>query len=74
MHTRVADLFNEPHNQIEQQLRLTIEALYERGREKNDLVNNPDYGLLHNLRPQAAHLQPEFLPGAPRPRTTWTSC
>jgi len=46
VHTRVADLFNEPHNQIEQQLRLTIEALYER--RENDLVNNPDYGLLHN--------------------------
>ncbi|WP_019929644.1 family 2B encapsulin nanocompartment shell protein [Nocardia sp. BMG111209] len=46
VHTRVADLFNEPHNQIEQQLRLTIEALYER--RENDLVNNPDYGLLNN--------------------------
>ncbi|MBU3066963.1 cyclic nucleotide-binding domain-containing protein [Nocardia sp. NEAU-G5] len=46
VHTRVADLFNEPHNQIEQQLRLTIEALYER--RESDLVNNPDYGLLHN--------------------------
>ncbi|WP_067668998.1 family 2B encapsulin nanocompartment shell protein [Nocardia miyunensis] len=46
VHSRVADLFNEPHNQIEQQLRLTIEALYER--RENDLVNNPDFGLLHN--------------------------
>ncbi|MBB5917699.1 CRP-like cAMP-binding protein [Nocardia transvalensis] len=46
VHTRVADLFNEPHNQIEQQLRLTIEALYER--RESDLVNNPDFGLLHN--------------------------
>ncbi|MFF3570223.1 family 2B encapsulin nanocompartment shell protein [Nocardia jiangxiensis] len=46
VHSRVADLFNEPHNQIEQQLRLTIEALYER--RENDLVNNPDFGLLNN--------------------------
>ncbi|WP_216896986.1 family 2B encapsulin nanocompartment shell protein [Nocardia alni] len=46
IHTRVADLFNEPHNQIEQQLRLTIEALYER--REYDLVNNADYGLLNN--------------------------
>ncbi|GAA5054255.1 family 2B encapsulin nanocompartment shell protein [Nocardia callitridis] len=46
VHTRVADLFNDPMNQIEQQLRLTIEALYER--RENDLVNNPDFGLLHN--------------------------
>jgi CRP-like cAMP-binding protein len=46
VHSRVADLFNEPHNQIEQQLRLTVEALYER--REYDLVNNPDFGLLNN--------------------------
>ncbi|GAA5076210.1 family 2B encapsulin nanocompartment shell protein [Nocardia iowensis] len=46
VHTRVADLFNDPMNQVEQQLRLTIEALYER--RENDLVNNPDFGLLRN--------------------------
>ncbi len=46
VHTRVADLFNDPMNQVEQQLRLTIEALYER--REHDLVNNPDFGLLHN--------------------------
>ncbi|WP_024803955.1 family 2B encapsulin nanocompartment shell protein [Nocardia sp. BMG51109] len=50
VHTRVADLFNEPHNQIEQQLRLTIEALYER--RENDLVNNPEFGLLRNCDPK----------------------
>ncbi|MFQ6394144.1 family 2B encapsulin nanocompartment shell protein [Nocardia sp. KC 131] len=46
VHSRVADLFNDPMNQVEQQLRLTIEALYER--REDDLVNNPDFGLLHN--------------------------
>ncbi|MVU83098.1 cyclic nucleotide-binding domain-containing protein [Nocardia sp. ET3-3] len=46
VHTRVADLFNDPMDQIEQQLRLTVEALYER--REYDLVNNPDFGLLHN--------------------------
>lgn len=46
VHTRVADLFNDPMDQIEQQLRLTIEAMYER--REYDLVNNPDFGLLHN--------------------------
>jgi hypothetical protein len=46
VHTRVADLFNDPHNQIEQQLRLTVEALYER--RESDLVNDPDFGLLNN--------------------------
>src|SRR5581483_8931753 len=30
VHTRIADLYNEPMNQVEQQLRLTIEALRER--------------------------------------------
>ncbi|MFI6166129.1 family 2B encapsulin nanocompartment shell protein [Nocardia sp. NPDC051052] len=46
VHTRVADLFNDPMDQIEQQLRLTVEALYER--REHDLVNSPEFGLLHN--------------------------
>jgi hypothetical protein len=46
IHTRVADLYNEPHNQLEQQLRLTIEALRER--QDDEVVNNPEFGLLHN--------------------------
>ncbi|GGK49072.1 Crp/Fnr family transcriptional regulator [Planomonospora parontospora] len=46
VHTRVADLYNEPMNQTEQQLRLTIEALRER--QEHELVNNREFGLLHN--------------------------
>jgi len=46
VHTRVADLYNDPMNQIEQQLRLTIEALRER--QEHELINNRDFGLLHN--------------------------
>ncbi|MEO7194123.1 MAG: family 2B encapsulin nanocompartment shell protein [Pseudonocardiaceae bacterium] len=46
VHTRVADLYNNPMSQVEQQLRLTIEALRER--EEHELMNNPDFGLLHN--------------------------
>ncbi|MCD9141214.1 family 2B encapsulin nanocompartment shell protein [Streptomyces albireticuli] len=46
VHTRVADLYNEPMNQVEQQLRLTIEALRER--QEHDMVNNREFGLLHN--------------------------
>jgi CRP-like cAMP-binding protein len=46
IHTRVADLFNEPMNQTEQQLRLTVEALKER--KEHELLNNRDFGLLHN--------------------------
>ncbi|MFD4197736.1 family 2B encapsulin nanocompartment shell protein [Amycolatopsis thermoflava] len=46
VHSRVADLYNQPMNQTEQQLRLTIEALRER--QESELLNNKDFGLLHN--------------------------
>ncbi|GAB1513992.1 family 2B encapsulin nanocompartment shell protein [Actinophytocola sp. KF-1] len=46
VHTRVADLYNDPMDQTQEQLRLTIEALRER--QEHELVNNPSYGLLHN--------------------------
>ncbi|MEU1848402.1 family 2B encapsulin nanocompartment shell protein [Streptomyces sp. NPDC019990] len=46
IHTRVADLYNQPMNQTEQQLRLTVEALKER--QEHELINNRDFGLLHN--------------------------
>jgi CRP-like cAMP-binding protein len=44
--TRVADLYNDPMNQTEQQLRLTVEALRER--QEDETINNPEFGLLHN--------------------------
>ncbi|MEV0536962.1 family 2B encapsulin nanocompartment shell protein [Kitasatospora sp. NPDC050463] len=46
VHSRVADLYNQPMNQTEHQLRLTIEALRER--QEYELVNNPEFGLLNN--------------------------
>jgi hypothetical protein len=46
VHSRVADLFNHPMNQVEQQLRLTVEALRER--QEHEMVNNREFGLLHN--------------------------
>ncbi|MDQ3761626.1 MAG: cyclic nucleotide-binding domain-containing protein [Actinomycetota bacterium] len=46
VHTRVADLYNNPMNQVEQQLRLTIEALRER--QEHEMMNNRSFGLLHN--------------------------
>ncbi|MEW1908073.1 family 2B encapsulin nanocompartment shell protein [Kitasatospora sp. NPDC085895] len=46
VHSRVADLYNEPMNQTEEQLRLTVEALRER--QEFELVNNREFGLLHN--------------------------
>jgi CRP-like cAMP-binding protein len=54
VHTRVADLYNEPMNQVEQQLRLTIEALRER--QEHELINNRVFGLLYNVdRKQSLH-------------------
>ncbi len=46
VHTRVADLYNEPMNQVEQPLRLTIDAL--RDRPEHEMINTPEFGLLHN--------------------------
>jgi Phage capsid-like protein/Cyclic nucleotide-binding domain len=46
VHTRVADLFNDPMDQAKEQLRLTIEALREQ--QEHELVNNRDFGLLRN--------------------------
>ncbi|MGW3204664.1 family 2B encapsulin nanocompartment shell protein [Streptomyces sp. NPDC001135] len=46
IHSRVADLYNQPMNQTEQQLRLTVEALKER--QEHELINNRDFGLLTN--------------------------
>ncbi|MCX4544840.1 family 2B encapsulin nanocompartment shell protein [Streptomyces sp. NBC_01565] len=46
IHTRVTDLYNDPMNQFEQQLRLTVEAMRER--QESELLNNREFGLLHN--------------------------
>lgn len=46
VHARVADLYNGPMNQTEEQLKLTIEALRER--QEYELINNREFGLLHN--------------------------
>ncbi|TVS99912.1 cyclic nucleotide-binding domain-containing protein [Amycolatopsis bartoniae] len=47
VHTRVADLFNKPMDQVEQQLRLTVAALRERQEEQ--LLTDPRFGLLSNV-------------------------
>ncbi|MFG2194045.1 family 2B encapsulin nanocompartment shell protein [Streptomyces sp. NPDC048639] len=46
VHSRVADLYNNPMNQVEEQLRLTVEALRER--QEHEMINNRSFGLLHN--------------------------
>ncbi|MFD5701602.1 family 2B encapsulin nanocompartment shell protein [Streptomyces lasiicapitis] len=62
IHTRVADLYNQPMNQTEQQLRLTVEALKER--QEHELINNREFGLLNNCE-YDQRLQPHD--GAPSP-------
>lgn len=47
VHTRVADLYNKPMDQVKEQLRLTVEALREQ--QEHELLNNRDFGLLHNV-------------------------
>jgi encapsulin shell SprI-like protein len=49
IHTRVSDLFSHPHDQIREQLRLTVEKVKER--QESELINNADYGLLNNVDP-----------------------
>jgi cAMP-binding proteins - catabolite gene activator and regulatory subunit of cAMP-dependent protein kinases len=46
VHTRVADLYNGPFDQTREQLRLTVAALRER--QEHELINNREFGLLHN--------------------------
>ncbi len=46
VHTRVSDLYSHPHDQIKEQLRLTIETIKER--QEAELVNHKEYGLLAN--------------------------
>ena len=46
VHARVAELHADPMDQLEQQLRLTVEALRET--QEHQLINSRDFGLLHN--------------------------
>ncbi|MEV3989194.1 family 2B encapsulin nanocompartment shell protein [Streptomyces sp. NPDC049837] len=62
VHSRVADLYNQPMNQTEQQLRLTVEALRER--QEHELINNKEFGLLSNCD-YGQRLQPHD--GVPSP-------
>jgi hypothetical protein len=62
VHTRVSDLYSNPHNQIKEQLRLTIETVKER--QESELINNKEYGLLANVHPDQV-IRP--LGGAPTP-------
>jgi Arc/MetJ-type ribon-helix-helix transcriptional regulator len=60
--TRISDLYRSPHDQIREQLRLMIEKIKER--QENELVNNNEYGLLHNV---AADFKVKARKGTPTP-------
>lgn len=62
VHTRVSNLYSSPHDQIKEQLRLTIETIKEK--QESELINNPDYGLLASVHPDQV-VYP--LTGAPTP-------
>jgi hypothetical protein len=62
VHTRVSDLYSSPHNQIKEQLRLSIETVKER--QESELINNKEYGLLNNI---AASQKVKSRSGAPTP-------
>lgn len=62
VHTRISDLYSSPHDQIKEQLRLTIETIKER--QESELINNPDYGLLANVHDDQ---RISTLTGAPTP-------
>jgi hypothetical protein len=62
IHTRVSDLYSIPHNQIKEQLRLTIETVKER--QESELLNNKEYGIIPNT---AASQKVKTRSGAPTP-------
>jgi Phage capsid-like protein/Cyclic nucleotide-binding domain len=62
VHTRVSDLYNDPHDQLREQMRLTIEGIQER--QEWELVNNKRFGLLHSAD-AAMRISPRY--GSPTP-------
>jgi hypothetical protein len=62
VHTRVSDLYNGPYDQIEEQMRLTIEGIKER--QEWELINNNKFGLIHSADP-AMRISTRY--GAPTP-------
>ncbi|NTU85019.1 MAG: hypothetical protein HGA45_37590 [Chloroflexales bacterium] len=62
VHTRISDLYSSPHDQIKEQLRLTIETIKEQ--QEGELINNKEYGLLANVD-KSQRLTPRT--GAPQP-------
>jgi hypothetical protein len=49
IHTRVSDVYNSPINQLNEQMRLTTEAMKER--QEWEIINNREFGLIHSVAP-----------------------
>ena len=62
VHTRVSDLYNEPIDQLREQLRLTIEGIRER--QEWEIINNKKFGLLNSVSAQM-RVQPRYGPPTP---------
>jgi hypothetical protein len=62
VHTRVSDLYNDPYDQLEEQMRLTIEGIKER--QEWEIVNSQKFGLLHSAD-SAMRISTRY--GAPTP-------
>lgn len=62
VHTRVSDLYNGPFDQLEEQIRLTVEGIKER--QEWELINNKKFGLVHSADP-AFRISTRY--GAPTP-------
>ena len=62
VHTRASDLFKVPIDHLQEQLRMTIESMKER--EEHEIVNNPDFGLVHNV---ASSMRVRSRTGTPTP-------
>lgn len=62
VHTRVSDLYNEPIDQLREQLRLTIEGIRER--QEWEIINNSQFGLLNSVS-KTMRVQPRYGPPTP---------
>ncbi len=62
VHTRVSDLYNGPYDQLEEQMRLTIEGIKER--QEWEIINSKKFGLIHSVDP-AMRISTRY--GAPTP-------
>lgn len=60
--TRISDLYRSPMDQVREQLGVLIEMVKER--QESELINNPNYGLLHSVAPS---MQVQTRTGAPTP-------